>query len=328
MLITSRRLGGWTQKGWRRDALMSGEDPALLKARFDELRESLRSLEKEALELRQKRDELNSEVRRLSAEIRALSSEYREVKEQVAELKARKEELYSEIQKVKSERNQVREDLRALSEEVKSMLNEIKILRDAIGRRRVDIYELRERLERLEWEYQTRTLSPEEEKFYVERIRNTESMLVAMEKYNECMARIRELRQLIVQKRSMLSSLTARLRELSARYLEVKGKLAELAEKGGALRTKLSEMIERKEELRRQADEYHARYLEKVRELKRVREELEKTAILLKAVELSQVLSRRRAELYEVAMRALEKYRQGESLTLDEFKLLMEFNLL
>ena len=68
--------------------------------------------------------------------------------------------------------------------------------------------------------------------------------------------------------------------------------------------------------------------MEKINEIKRIREELEKTAILLKAAELSQILSRRRAELYEVALKALEKYRQGEKLTLDEFKLLMEFNLL
>lgn len=307
---------------------MSGEDPALLRTRFNELKEALRRLEREALEFRESRNALNAEVKALSAHIRELTAEYRSLKEEAAKLKERREELYSQIQKLKGERNQVRADLRALSDEVKALLNELKTLRDAVGRRRPDVYELRERLERLEWEYQTRTLSPEEERHYVERIQSTESLLAAVERYEQCLARIRGLRQLIVQKRSVLSSLTARIKELSSQYLEVKGKLAELMEKVNTMRSKLSEMIERKEALRKRADEYHSRYLEKVSEIKRVREELEKAAILLKAAELSQVLSRRRAELYEVALRALEKYRQGEKLTLDEFKLLMEFDLL
>lgn len=307
---------------------MSGEDPTLLRTRLNELKEALRKLEKEALELRESRNALNSEVKELSAQIRELTVEYRSLKEEAAKLRERREELYNQIQKLKGERNQVRVDLRALSDEVKALLNELKTLRDTIGRRRPDVYELREKLERLEWEYQTRTLSPEEERHYVERIQSTESLLAAVERYDECLARIRELRQLIVQKRSILSSLTARIKELSSQYLEVKTRLAELREKVNAMRSKLSEMIEKKEELRRKADEYHAKYVEKINEIKRIREELEKTAILLKAAELSQILRRRRAELYEVALKALEKYRQGGKLTLDEFKLLMEFNLL
>ncbi|MEM3944550.1 MAG: hypothetical protein QXJ59_10745, partial [Thermofilaceae archaeon] len=191
-----------------------------------------------------------------------------------------------------------------------------------------DVFELRERLEKLEWEYQTRPLEPEEEKSFVERIRGTETLLRAAERYNECLNRIRSLRTLVSEKRKRINELNTRIKELSQKYLEVKTKFTEIRSKANEMRSRLSELIEKKEALRRKADEYHNKLHEKFNEMKKVKEDIERTAILLKAAELSQVLSRRRMELYEQALKILERYRQGERLTLDEFKLLMEFGLL
>jgi uncharacterized coiled-coil DUF342 family protein len=307
---------------------MLGEDPELLKARLEELKERLKASEKEALELKNNRDSLNLEVKEISNQIRQLLTDYNSVKEEYMKLKKQKEELYNEVQKLKEERNRIREDLKALSDEIKNLLNEIKNLQEIIGKRKVNVYELKERLEHLEWEYQTRTMNPEEEKSFVERIRDAESLLRAAERYTECLNQVRNLRQLLNEKRKIHKELTDSIKKLSNQYLEIKTQFKDLKDKANNLRSKLSELIEKKEALRRKADEYHAKYIEKINEIKQLREEIERTALMLKAAELSRTLSRRRSELYEIALKALEKYKQGEKLSLDEFKLLMEFNLI
>ncbi len=183
---------------------MLGEDPELLKARLEELKERLKASEKEALELKNNRDSLNLEVKEISNQIRQLLTDYNSVKEEYMKLKKQKEELYNEVQKLKEERNRIREDLKALSDEIKNLLNEIKNLQEIIGKRKVNVYELKERLEHLEWEYQTRTMNPEEEKNFVERMRDAESLLRAAERYTECLNQVRNLRQLLNEKRKNL----------------------------------------------------------------------------------------------------------------------------
>lgn len=307
---------------------MLGEDPELLRAKLEELRARLKASESEAVELKNGRDALNAEVKEISSQIRQILSEYNAIKSEYLNLKKQKEELYNEVQKLKSERDRVREDLKALRDEVNTLLNELKNLQAAIGKRKINVFELKERLEQLEWEYQTRTMDPEEEKNFVERIRDTESLLRMAERCNECLSQIKMLRQLISEKRKIHKDLTDSIKKISNQYLEVKAQLKSLRDKVNEMRAKLSELIEKKEALRRKADEYHSKYVAKVNEIKQLREEIERTALMLKAAELSRVLSRRRAELYEVALKALEKYKQGEKLSLDEFKLLMEFNLI
>ena len=320
--------GAAAAKAGRRGVGMLGEDPELLRAKLEELRARLKASESEAVELKNGRDALNAEVKEISSQIRQILSEYNTIKSEYLNLKKQKEELYNEVQKLKSERDRVREDLKALREEVNMLLNELKNLQAAIGKRKINVFELKERLEQLEWEYQTRTMDPEEEKNFVERIRDTESLLRMAERYNECLSQIKMLRQLISEKRKIHKDLTDSIKKISNQYLEVKAQLKSLRDKVNEMRAKLSELIEKKEALRRKADEYHSKYVAKVNEIKQLREEIERTALMLKAAELSRVLSRRRAELYEVALKALEKYKQGEKLSLDEFKLLMEFNLI
>ncbi|MCS7104486.1 MAG: hypothetical protein NZ954_02840 [Thermofilaceae archaeon] len=307
---------------------MLGSDPELLRTRLEELKIQLRTLEKEAEELRNNRDSLNSEVKEISTKLRQLVMEYKELKDEYLKLKNQKEEIYNNMQKLKNSKNQLREDLNALSSEVKTLLNEMKNFQEILGRRKVNVFELRERLERLEWEYQTRTFSAEEEKSFVERIRDTESLLRAAERYNECVNQVKGIRQLISEKRKKITELNTQIKELSEQYMQIKSKFKEIREKLNNLRTNITELIDKKEALRRKADEYHGKLINKTIEIKQVREDVEKTALLLKAAEMSQTLTRRRAEMYELALKALEKYKQGEKLSLDEFKLLMEFSLI
>lgn len=307
---------------------MLGEDPELLRAKLEELKERLRASEKEAVELKNSRDALNMEVKEISNQIRQLLAEYKSLKEKYLELRKQKEELYNEIQKLKNERTSIREDLKALSEEIKNLLNEIKNYREIIGKRKLDVYELKERLEKLEWEYQTRTMDPEEERIFVERIQEAESLLRAAERYNECLNKVRTLRELIEEKRKLHKELSEMIMKISNQYLEVKKQYNDLKDKVVNMRTKIRELIEKKEALRRKADEHHNKYIAKVNEIKQLKEEIERTALLLKAAQISQTLSRRRAEMYEMALKALEKYRRGEKLLLDEFKLLVEFGLI
>ena len=63
-------------------------------------------------------------------------------------------------------------------------------------------------------------------------------------------------------------------------------------------------------------------------DIKEIKDEIEKVVLLLKAQELSRKIEKRKQQLYSRAQLIYEKYKRGEKLTLEEFKILMEFNMI
>lgn len=304
-------------------------DAGALREKLEELKKRVRELESEVGELRSSRDALNAEVRNLFTQIKELTDRYKNLKDKYLELRVEREQLYNEIQKLKNGRNQIREDVKALIDEIKLLMNEVRELQSVIkSKRRAEVFELKDKLEKLEWTYQTKTMDPEEEKALVERIRGVELQLRAVERCDECLNTVKSLRAVIAERRGKLKEMTDKIKELSTKYLEVKEKYMKMKPEVNELRSKIGELIEKRGALRKKADDYHNKYVEKAKELQQVRGEVERVALLLKAAELSSAIERKRAEMYEVARRILEKYKRGEKLTLDEFKLLVEFNLL
>ncbi|MEM3783305.1 MAG: hypothetical protein QXX32_07195, partial [Thermofilum sp.] len=74
--------------------------------------------------------------------------------------------------------------------------------------------------------------------------------------------------------------------------------------------------------------QHHQLYISLLSEERAIREELERVSILLKAKELARPIDERRRLLQGKALEAFEKYQKGEPITLEEYKLLAEFNLL
>jgi len=296
-------------------------------ARLRELREILKEREEEALKARAARDELNDRVREISARIRELRAEVAELRSKIDLLCQAKNRLLEEIRELKSKRERVREIVRELKRDMQERRERLRELRGLLGRKIPQEDELVSRLERLEWEYQTRSMDLEEEKIYVERINHTERLLVNVRRYNVLKEELGELRKEVESRLEEEREISEKIRELSERYMALKSELSRLREERDELRKRIEELAKKRDELKRKADEHHARFLAIGSEIRKLREEMRRVSLLLKAARLSKVVEERRRRLYEKAIEAREKYKRGEKITLEEFKLMMEFGL-
>jgi len=304
------------------------DDVNELRAQFNELKNKLQEISQRILELRSNRDSANGEVKRLSAELRALREQYMQAKQVYSEKASRKKELYEALTRKKEERARSLEELRAARELLRRAINEYRALQNFLGVKKYDEEEIRAKLEQLEWQYQTMTLPPEVEKIVVNKIRSLESIYVNLKHLNELKLKINELRDKIVALRNTLNKLNEELKGLLAEYLKVKEEVAAIRAQRDELRQRMKEVYEQREKIREIANSYHQQLVALLAEERRLREELERVAILLKAKELSRHIEERRKLLYGKAMEALAKYQRGEPITLEEFKILMEFNLI
>ncbi|MEM0087626.1 MAG: hypothetical protein QXS92_03895 [Thermofilum sp.] len=293
-----------------------------------ELKRRLQEINQRVLEARSSRDSANGEIKRLSAELRALRDQYQQVKQQYLDLLNRKKEIYEALAKKREERRRVAEELRSTRELIKRLLNEYRALQNFLGAKRYDEEELRAKLEQLEWQYQTMTLPPEVEKVVINRIRSLESIYVNVKHLNELKSKIEELRNKVQVLRETVAKLSEELKSMVDNYLRIKSEVAELRAKRDELRSRMKEIYDQREKIREVANQHHQELVQLLAEERALREELERVAILLKAKELSRHIEERRRLLYDKAMEALAKYQRGEPITLDEFKVLVEFNLI
>lgn len=309
--------------------MTSDGDAAGLRTHLVELKQKLRELEGVAQEYRFKRDETNREVKIISLKIRELRGRILELREEISEVRGKKNKLYDQLKAVREERAKGIERARSLREQLRELRDELAHIRSALrGGRGYSEESLKQQIERLEWEYQTRPHSIEEEKYYVERMKSLEALYVNIRRFNEVKNRIMELEEEIREVRGRIDLLTRRRDEVLREYVAFKEKLEELKEEYSRLSSQIDGLRAKRDKLREEADSYHVQYIHYHNEARKLREEIERVSFLLKASELSRRIENRRKAMYSKALGVLEKYRRGEKLSLDEFKLLVEFKLI
>ncbi len=310
-----------------RSALPNNELETLRK-QFRELKQRLQEVSEKAKEARRQRDVLNGEVKRLSAEIRSLREELLAIRDELSKVREEKNKYYEQMQELKERRAEIIEALREHRAKIKKLREEIRLLRNLLGPRRYDADELKARIEQLEWQYQTTTLPPEAEKAILKKIRSLESIYINVKRMNEIRAEIDSSRNQIIQLRNEIEGINEKLKGIVDNYLALKEKYQELRKQRDELIEKIQALREEREKKREEANKYHEQFLELVKEERTLREELERVSVLLKAKELSRVIEKKKKVMYAKALEAYEKYKRGEPLSLDEFKLLVEFNML
>ena len=296
--------------------------------KLKELKNTLREKEALALDLRAKRDELNNEVRIISLKIREKREILSEYRAKISEIVEEKNKLIEEIRKMKEEKNKITEKLSSLRTLFREKREKIRTLRALLGRRIPSEEALAEKLEKLEWEYQTRSMPLEEEKIYVERIEKIERTLTNLRRYNKLKEEVERLREEISSLATLRKEIIEKMNEYSTKYLSLKEELKKLREVRDQLKSEIEQLAEQREKKRSIANEYHRKLIETNSEIRKLQEEIERIAILLKASQLSRIIEERRKSLYSKAKEVYEKYKRGEKLTFEEFKLLIEFNMI
>ncbi|ACS34625.1 coiled-coil protein [Thermococcus gammatolerans] len=284
------------------------EIEALEKER-NEIRAKLEELEKELQSWIQKRDEKNREVQQLRQKGR--------------EYKAKRDEINAQIKQLKKNREEINAKLDLLYQEIL----EYRTKRDEYNQlRRLNMpaEKIKERIEKLEWELQTNPkITPEREKQIVDQIQVLATEL-------EIIQQADRFHKKLVETRKKVDQLKKARRAIS---LEIQ----KLANQSQQFHEMMIKAFTQADEVKKEADEYHAKVVElreKVREVRRelraierkIREYDEKHKELI-AYRLVAKMRARKDSSFEKAVEALEKFKRGEKLTLDELLLLQRYNL-
>jgi len=272
-----------------------------------------------AKKFQMERDALNEKARRLRNERDKLNEEVRELIDQANEYRAQRDKLNAQIKAQKQRRSEATEAAKV----TRQTLNDMGVDLKKMPRIRSE-EEIREDLQRVEWVIQTSVLSiPRERKL--------------VEKADKLRKELSEAKAL----REKLRSVGDRRVEIDALRIsssKIHAKIMALSKESQVNHQKMIELLEQAKPKRKEADDHHHKMLDVIKEadqrhadLVGVRQNLAKLIEKEKVIETKKEERRSFAsekKLKKRAEAALEKFRAGVKVELDELMLLKEFDLM
>ncbi len=287
------------------------------------IKREIEALEKERNEIRAKLDELEKELQIWMQKRDEKNNEVKQLRQKGREYKARRDEINKQIQELKKNREEINAKLDLLYQEIL----EYKTKRDEynqLRRMKMAPEKIQEKIEKLEWELQTNpNITPDREKQIVDQIQVLATEL-------EIIQQADRFHKKLVEARKKVDQLKKARRNIS---LEVQ----KLANQSQQFHEQMIKAFNQADEVKKEADEYHAKVIElreKIREVRRELREIEKKIREYdekhKELIAYRLVARMRAKKdtsFEKAVEALEKFKRGEKLSLDELLLLQRYNL-
>jgi len=265
------------------------------------------SLNERTSVLAKERNELNNQASTLFKEIRQLRNQDREVSSEISSLRYEKEVSFDQLDKI-------REELQPLQEKFDKMKED----------RSIPYHSLRREQRDLEWRLQTSVLKMDEERSIVERIAELQRQLKPAEERENIRQEIIHRRKHARALRARIDYAKARIPELVPQSRSLREKINPIAEKANVIRKAADEKHAAFLESKEQADAMHQKFIEKLKQVKACREQLSGVK--------GNIRRNRTAEtkrlLDKTAESAYDKWKAGEKLTMDEFKLLVQKGLL
>jgi uncharacterized coiled-coil DUF342 family protein len=268
------------------------------------LAEQKEKLDDEANRLAENRNRLNEELRNLRAEIQELRSERDQTNEKVKELKLQRNTFTARISEKIQEIKKLSEERRDFSKKTPSASHRA----------------LEEEVESIDWKIQTSSLTLQEEKNLVGKVKVLETQLSAHRKLEKLNRKIdalhTEVKNFKVERERCHEALTAH------------------SQKSQEIHTKMLSRIEMSKKTKMEADDAHKRFLETREKAKPIREEI--TVISCKIRELeteAREENEKEKKQGESLLRqtlenkAMEKLKRGEKLSWEEFQLIAEKGL-
>ncbi|QDA32161.1 coiled-coil protein [Thermococcus indicus] len=287
------------------------------------IKREIEALEKERNEIRAKLDELEKELQIWIQKRDEKNNEVKGLRQKGREYKAKRDEINAQIQELKKNREEINAKLDLLYQEIL----EYRTKRDEynqLRRLKMPPAKIQERIEKLEWELQTNpNITPDREKQIVDQIQVLATEL-------EILQQAERFHKKLVESRKKVDQLKKARRNIS---LEIQ----KLANQSQQFHEQMIAAFNQADEVKKEADEYHAKVVElrdKIREVRKelrsierkIREYDEKHKELI-AYRLVARMHAKKDASFEKAVEALEKFKKGEKLTLDELLLLQRYNL-
>lgn len=278
-----------------------------LKRKLAELREAKRTLIEELRDLRAKRLELIGRARKDRETFRSMIE--------------RKRVLQDELARVREERREALERFREVRDQVLKLKEEYKYLISSVG---VSEKVLRRRIARLERKIETLPLNRDQERDLVMQISQYEAMLQNLNRAKSLRRRILELmtemerwRFFVKDAGERIGKIKGELNDLYSDITKKRENLESINKEIDSLTQEIKERNEKVDKITEEIDRLKA-------DMTGVQEEIKKR--FEATIESGKEVERKIKE--KLAEEALEKYRSGEKLSIDELKLLIEMGLL
>ena len=283
----------------------------------------LAEIEAKAREYQRERDELNERTSLLARERNELNRKANEFFQEIRKLKDSDHDISIELNRLRFEKEDNFEQLAQIREELKPLQEAFEKIK---GKENLGIpyHSLRREQRDLEWRLQTSVLKMEEERSLVERIAEIQRRLKPVEEQENLRTEIIKRRKQSRALRARIDFIKTRIPELLAQSRPLREKINELYEEVNEIRKAADEKHAQFLEAKEQADAKHQKFIEKLKRVKFCREQLSgaKGAMRRKRSETSRKIINQTAES------AFKKWKNGEKLTMDEFKLLVQKGLL
>ncbi|MFH1327579.1 MAG: hypothetical protein ABIH76_01805 [Candidatus Bathyarchaeota archaeon] len=267
--------------------------------------------------LRQQRDSINDEAREGSKKRDLLHKQIASLREEAEKAKKIRDEMNSKVKEFKQQRDGMKFEISERRKVYAKLLGEAEKLGRYVPSSEIAA---KKQFKELEWKLQTTRLSVKEERSLIEQVKKLEEQLVVHK-------RIRE-------RKDKLFDLKPEIESLKLKMNICHSKLSKLAEGSQQNHKKVSDTFKKINELRNEADkiqqiifenkikanEFHGRYIEIMQQKNEIVSQLKvlqdetQTERDKKAIECKE----------EIEKLAEEKLRNGNKLTFEEFKLLVE----
>lgn len=268
------------------------------------LTEQKATLDIEANRLAEKRNRLNEELRNLRTEIQELRSERDQANEKVKELKLQRNTTTARIHEEIEEIKKLGEERHDFSKKIPSRSHRA----------------LEEEVERIDWKIQTSSLTLQEEKDLVEKVKALETQLDVHRKAEQLNRKI--------------DALHNEVKNLKADREQCHRALTAHSQKSQEIHAKMLARIEDSRKTKMEADGVHKRFLETREKTKPLQEEIATVSGKIRqfkteAREQDEKERKQSESLLRQTLenKAMEKLRRGEKLSWEEFQLLAEKGL-
>ncbi len=277
--------------------------------------QSVEEQQKRLTNLKDEKDRFAAEADEATIKRDRLNERSKTMRIEISELKVKRDELNQKVQELKQKRAETKAKISEKVEHLKKLRQEAKTLERKKPKRSQQ--DLQKEFADTEWKIQTSSLSLQEEKELVERVRQAEIQLSIYRKLEEFDKKEIELR-------------------IEVKALDVEGKtcherLTQIAQSSQETHEKMLHKIEESKKIKAEADGYHQEFIRSLERTKTIRQEINAITGQLRQI---------KAEIHEkevkekkvnedslrnkLEQQAAEKLKRGEKLTWEEFQLLSE----
>ncbi len=283
----------------------------------DNPRKKIKLLEEELEKLQAELDKpseefsLNNKLRELNDIINTVKHELNEAGDKLSVARNSFRITREEISDIRAAITELKEKLGERTSEAKSIRSSIVSIRNELP---MDPNIAEQRAKELDWKIQTTSLGAKEEKELVDEIRYLESQSIKGNKIKSLSEKLTQVRTEIESAEIRLNGLRKRLGEQKSKRNEFYSAIMKHSAELSALQSKVDQVYQSLIETKMKSGEIHQDYTQ----LATKRKEL---TVNLKEIKEKIVIT-------EFEKQAIEKLRTGRKLTLEEYKFLIEKDLL